>query len=61
MICVQGHSTISRREGLHENTAQIAPNYLAMPHSAGIGAVKKAAIRGNRRGVGGKTPSVPKL
>ena len=55
MICVRGDRTISPREGSHESTAQIAPKCLAMPHRAGIGAAKKAATRGNRRGARGKT------
>ena len=55
MICVRGDRTMSPRESSRESTAQIALNRLAMPHRAGIGAAKKAAMRGNRRGVGGKT------
>ncbi|WP_299189543.1 hypothetical protein, partial [uncultured Campylobacter sp.] len=55
MICVRGYRTISPRESSRESTAQIALNRLAMPHRAGIGAVKKATTRDNRRGASGKT------
>ena len=55
MICVRGDRTISQREGSHENTAQTAPNRLAAACRTGIGAVKKAATRGNRHGASGKT------